>query len=178
MTPRLHPTGCVIIALPRDLAAARQAADVMLGVAEAVPLDPVAVVAPAPLTLPATARRVDPPARAGAMNELRVGLANLTSSDAEAAVIWPAAQASVRTETVLALVDAFRHDRTGALIPTVDGKPGMPLIIARDQWGAIVSADAPTVHEAVRASLPVVRELHVADRGVLQESADSTRGET
>jgi len=149
----------------------------MLGVAEAIPLDPIAVVAAASVALPGKARRVEPPARAGVMHEVRVGLANLASSDAEAAVIWPATHSRVRAETILALADAFRRDAAGAMVPIVDGRPGMPVIVGRADWGALATADAPTVHDALRAALPVVRELYVTDTSTVLESVDPSRVE-
>lgn len=149
----------------------------MLGVAEAIPLDPIAVVAPGTVALTGKARRVQPPAREGVMREVRAGLASLASSDAEAAVIWPATHSQVRAETVLALVDAFRRDAAGAMIPTLEGRPGMPVVVGRTDWGALTTVDAPTVADALRSALPVVRELHVTDIATVLESVDPSRVE-
>jgi hypothetical protein len=49
----------------------------------------------------------------------------------------------------------------------------------RADWGALATADAPTVHDALRAALPppVVRELYVTDTSTVLESVDPSRVE-
>jgi CTP:molybdopterin cytidylyltransferase MocA len=173
VSPRARPTACAIIALPREPEAARQAVERMAGVAAAIPLDPIAIVAPDDVPLPARARRVDPPAAAGVVRELRLALASLSSSDAESAVIWPATHANVELETVLALVDALRRHGAKGIVPTQSGRPGLPVVVARDWWGALATSEATTLHDALQSGVPGARELEVPDPATVDGAATS-----
>lgn len=171
MSRYARPAACVILGLPREQERARQAVERMVGVAEAVPLTPVVVVADPAVPLPGTARRVERKPKGDAMGELRLGLAQLASSSVEAVVVWPAAWHGARLETLLALLDEFRREAHGIIIPALDGRQGFPLVVARSLWGDVAASDAASLHAAARAA-GTPHELIVPDLAAIEPAGD------
>lgn len=96
---------------------------------------------------------------------IRLGMAKV-SAGAEAVFLWPADHPAVRRETIERL--ARSADPAAALIPRYEGRRGHPALIGRNLFAAVGQVPAGEgLHSLWRKRPELVREIEVADRGVI-----------
>lgn len=112
----------------------------------------------------------------GMSTSIQAGLRALPE-EAEAAMIVLGDQPLVAPATMDLLIDEYRRARPSAVVPTVDGVRGNPVIIARPLFSELMELRGDVGFRAI-AARHLVLEVPVADRGVLLDvdtPADLTR---
>src|SRR5690606_3157120 len=114
----------------------------------------------AALTLPDGVRAVENPEyRSGQASSLRIALA-AASPDAEAAVILMGDQPGMPAEAIRAVVEAAASDGPSVLRASWQGRPGHPVLLARDVWEAVASGSADSgAREWIAAHPASVRDI-------------------
>jgi molybdenum cofactor cytidylyltransferase len=132
------------------LAAAAGAGLAEIAVVVADPEGPVARA----LELPAGARLVaNPDAASGQASSLRAGLAAL-GPGVGAAVVLLGDQPEVRPDAIRALLAAHRHGAGPIVRPRYSGRPGHPVLLAREVWEAAASVGGDRGARALIAERP------------------------
>lgn len=103
----------------------------------------------------------------GMSTSIQAGLRALPK-DADAAMIVLGDQPLVAPATMNLLIDEFRRARPPAVIPTVDGVRGNPVIIASALFGELMELRGDAGFRTIAARHAVL-EVPVADRGVLMD---------
>lgn len=88
-------------------------------------------------TLPDSSLVDNPEWTTGMGSSLRSGLAALSSSDAEAALVLPVDTPGVTVEAVRRFVALAAADALARA--TYDGRPGHPVLIGRDRWSDVAA---------------------------------------
>lgn len=88
-------------------------------------------------TLPGSSLVDNPEWTAGMGSSLRAGLAALSSSDADAALVLPVDTPGVTAEAVRRFVALAAPDALARA--TYDGRPGHPVLIGRDRWADVAA---------------------------------------
>jgi CTP:molybdopterin cytidylyltransferase MocA len=110
-----------------------------------------------------------PPAAAGQLASLRVGLHSL-SPVSEAALVALVDQPAVRPETVAALIRVFREGRTPLLLPVHQGRRGHPVCFARALYAELLEApEQEGARAVVRRHRATLREVAVDDPAIQQD---------
>jgi molybdenum cofactor cytidylyltransferase len=124
----------------------------------------------------------------GQSTSLRVGVAAARARDAHAVLFALGDLPCVRTETVDAILDAYREANAGIVVPTDDGERGNPVLFDRRHFDELagVSGDAGgrrlfETHAVTRVAVDdpgVRRDVNtVSDLEALRQCCgDSTRG--
>jgi CTP:molybdopterin cytidylyltransferase MocA len=102
------------------------------------------------------------------IDSIRLGLAWLPV-DADAAAILPVDFPALRTDTVRALLAAFRAQQPAVALPAFDGKTGHPVIVARSLFGEFMTDPLPHGAETIVQVHPERVLIPVADAGVLRD---------
>ena len=101
----------------------------------------------------------------GMSSSIQAGLRALPD-EAEAAMIVLGDQPFVAPATLDLLIDQYWRARPPAVVPTVDGVRGNPVIIGRSLFTELMELRGDTGFRAIAARHPVL-EVPVTDRGVL-----------
>lgn len=110
-----------------------------------------------------------PPAPAGQLASLRVGLHSLSPAS-EAALVALVDQPAVRPETVAALIHAFREGRGPLLLPVHQGRRGHPVCFARALYPELLEApEEEGARAVVRRHGAPLREVAVDDPAIHQD---------
>ncbi|MEK6373722.1 MAG: nucleotidyltransferase family protein [Acidobacteriota bacterium] len=103
----------------------------------------------------------------GMSTSIQAGLRALPV-EAEAAMIVLGDQPFVAPATMDLLIDEYQRARPPAVVPTVDGVRGNPVIIARALFGELMELRGDAGFRTIAARHAVL-EVPVADRGVLMD---------
>jgi CTP:molybdopterin cytidylyltransferase MocA len=192
VTERANPVALVIVGAgagtrfggPKAVATlsdGRRFLDVIVETAQAAGLDPIVAVLPPGVAAPAGVRIV---ANAKPSSEqivsVRLGLALLTSAPVSSALLWPVDHPFVRLESVLAILDAARRTGAQIAVPVYESRRGHPGWFHRDIWRELMTVADGGARAVIRADPSRVREVDVADRGVVRDvntRADLERAE-
>jgi molybdenum cofactor cytidylyltransferase len=181
VTERANPVALVIVGAgagtrfggPKAVATlsdGRRFLDVIVATAQAAGLDPIVAVLPPGVAAPAGVRVV---ANAKPSSEqivsVRLGLALLTSAPVSSALLWPVDHPFVRLESVLAILDAARRTGAQIVVPVYESRRGHPGWFHRDIWRELMTVADGGARAVIRADPSRVREVEVADRGVLRD---------
>lgn len=110
-----------------------------------------------------------PPAPAGQLASLRVGLHSLSPAS-EATLVALVDQPAVRPETVAALIHAFREARGPLLLPVHQGRRGHPVCFARALYPELLKApEEEGARAVVRGHGTLLREVAVDDPAIHQD---------
>ena len=105
--------------------------------------------------------------RSEQIDSLRLGIANLPDGY-DAIIVLPVDFPRVQQETVNALVAQFRKQPVPVLNPAFDGKPGHPVIFARDVVAELLRPDLPEgARTVIDRHIAEAKTLEVNDAGVL-----------
>jgi molybdenum cofactor cytidylyltransferase len=133
----------------------------VLDAAEASPLDEVIVVLgpdagevwAALRPGPRTRAAVNPRAAEGQSTSLHAGL-RAADVDAEAAVMLLGDQPEIRPDALGAVIEAFRRGRGPVVQAVYGGRPGHPVLFARDAWPDLWAATGDEGARSVVAASP------------------------
>ena len=133
----------------------------VLDAAEASPLDEVVVVLgpdagevwAALRPGPRTRAAVNPRAAEGQSTSLHAGL-RAVDVDAEAAVVLLGDQPEIRPDALGAVIETFRRGRGPVVQAVYGGRPGHPLLFARDAWPDLEAASGDEGARSVLAASP------------------------
>ena len=178
---RAHPFGCVVLAAgagtrfgePKVGALVREGVRFLDAVCECAHwtgADPIVAVLPPGVVAPPGVRAVvNADATGEQIVSLRLGLAQLTNSPVNGALVWPVDHPFVKAQAVLAVLDAAQ--RTGALVvvPVHEGRRGHPAWFARDVWRELMTVREGGARAVVRNLGAQVVEVPVQDAGVLRD---------
>ena len=110
-----------------------------------------------------------PPAAAGQLASLRVGLHSL-SPVSEAALVALVDQPALLPETVAALIHAFREARAPLLLPVYQGRRGHPVCFVRALYTELLEApEQEGARAVVRRHRAILREVAVDDPAIQQD---------
>ena len=140
--------------------------DAILSTLEAAGISTVRVVVP-----PGSSRReahdvVNPDPDAGMLSSVQCGLRALPSGF-DAVFVWPVDHPLVGSDTVIAMVAAFRAGGAPIVVPTHEGRRGHPVLFSARVVPELFTADGSRGAVAVVKAHDDRLELAVADRGVL-----------
>ena len=108
----------------------------------------------------------NPDPEAEQIDSLRLGLEAV--GDAEAAVVLPVDVLVKDPEVVRALCDAWRQQRAPVARPVHGGRPGHPVLFARETWDELMAPDLEDgARDVVHRHLKEILEVEVGDPGVL-----------
>lgn len=149
--------------------------DAVAETARAAGLDPIIIVGPAGLVVPAGCRAI---VSSGALTEqitsVRLALATLVGVRLRGAMLWPVDHPFVLAETARALMDASEGGAP-IVLPVCEGRRGHPAFFARQTWGDLMIVSDGGARSVVRSYAGRLVELPTADRGVLMDI--DTRGD-
>ncbi len=129
--------------------------------------DPIIAVVPPGVAVPDGVRAViNADAKGEQVASLRLALAQLTSSTAEGALVWPVDHPAVRVESALAVLDAARRTDAAIVVPTQGGRRGHPTWFHRSTWRELVTVKDGGARAVVQADPSRVVEVAVDDAGV------------
>lgn len=101
------------------------------------------------------------------IDSLRLGIANLPDGY-DGIIVLPVDFPRVQPETVSALFAEFQQHPVAVLNPAFDGKPGHPVIFARDVVAELLRPDlAEGARTVIERHLAEAKTLNVDDAGVL-----------
>jgi molybdenum cofactor cytidylyltransferase len=101
------------------------------------------------------------------IDSLRLALPHIPD-DAAGALVLPVDHPKVRTETVAALIDAFRAQPAPIVRPTHRGRPGHPTLFARTLFTEMMQGDLPHgARSVIERHERDVRDIDVDDPGVV-----------
>ena len=178
---RAHPFGCVVLAAgagtrfgePKAGALVREGVrflDAVCEVAHWTGADPsIAVVPPGVVAPPGVRSVVNANAAGEQVASLRLGLAQLTNTPVDGALVWPVDHPFVRGESVLAVLDAAWRTGAPIVLPVHDGRRGHPVWFARDTWRELMTVPSGGARAVVHAYGARVTEVPVLDVGVLRD---------
>lgn len=112
------------------------------------------------------------PASPGAemLASVQTGLAALEDSEAEAALLAPGDHPLLDPGTVALLIDAWRARQGAIIAPSIDGRRGHPILVARSVWPEIVSLEADrSLRDFLRHREEAIFYVFVEDRGVIRD---------
>lgn len=110
-----------------------------------------------------------PPAAAGQLASLRVGLHSL-SPVSEAALVALVDQPALLPETVAALIRVFREGRAPLLLPVYQGRRGHPVCFVRALYAELLEApEQEGARAVVRRHRAILREVAVEDPAIQQD---------
>jgi len=173
-----HPFAAIVLAagagtrfgqpkVNATLADGRRFLDVIVEHCQTSGADPVVVVVPPDVTVPANVRAVvNANARDEQVTSLRLGLAQLVNSNAAGALVWPVDHPFVLATSALAVVDAARRAGAPIVVPVYDGKRGHPVWFARETWRELMTIADGGARAVVHAHGARVQEIVVLDAGV------------
>ena len=108
----------------------------------------------------------NPDPRAEQIDSLRLGLKAVET--AEAAVVLPVDVLVKEPEVVRALCEAWLEQRAPVARPVHGGRPGHPVLFARDTWDELMASDLEDgARDVVHRHLQEILEVEVGDSGVL-----------
>jgi CTP:molybdopterin cytidylyltransferase MocA len=108
----------------------------------------------------------NPDPAAEQIDSLRLGLEAV--GDAEAAVVLPVDVLLKDPEVVRALCAAWREQRAPVARPVHGGRPGHPVLFARETWDELMAPDLEDgARDVVHRHLSEILEVEVGDPGVL-----------
>lgn len=111
----------------------------------------------------------NPDAGAEQVDSLRVGLAAMGPEPA-AAVVLPVDYPLTRERTVAALIAAFRARAAPIVRPVRGGRPGHPVLFARDTWSELSAPQLDAgARDVVHRHRAAIEEVPVDDEGVLMD---------
>lgn len=132
--------------------------------------DPVIAVVPPDTEVPAGARGiVNARAKDEQVKSLRLGLAQLTNTDAAGVLVWPVDHPFARAESALAVVDAARRTGAPIVVPVSDGGRGHPVWFARETWRELMTVADGGARAVVRSYGARVLEVPVGDVGIRRD---------
>jgi CTP:molybdopterin cytidylyltransferase MocA len=148
----------------------RRFVDAVAQVAKDAGCDPIVAVLP-PGVAPPPGVRVVRNAQPGSeqVTSVRLGLAQLVSTPALAALLWPVDHPFVALESVLAVLDAARRTHAPVVIPEMDTRRGHPACFHRDTWRDLMTIDDGGARAVIRAHGDRVIGVAVKDPGVLRD---------
>jgi CTP:molybdopterin cytidylyltransferase MocA len=118
----------------------RRFLDVVAETAMHAGLDPIVAVVPPGVTPFANVRAVtNTRPESEPIVSIRLGLAALTNSPVDGALLWPVDHPFVRLDSVLAVLDAARRTEAAIVIPTHDNRRGHPTFFHRDTWRELMT---------------------------------------
>src|SRR5688572_17197237 len=108
----------------------------------------------------------NPDPQAEQIDSLRLGLKAVDS--AEAAVVLPVDVLVKDPDVVRALCAAWREQRAPVARPVHRGRPGHPVLFARETWDELMASDLEDgARDVVHRHLAEILEVEVGDSGVL-----------
>lgn len=138
MTARVFPFAGLLVAHDASPADGARIADLARVVADTGAIPVVVALAP-DVDAPPGARVVRTRARGSAIAAIRLGMAQLTNTVAQAVLIVPIGAAQTSLVSLLALVDAAKRDEQ-AVIAFADARPDeSALLLPRDAWLELVT---------------------------------------
>ncbi len=130
--------------------------------------DPIVVVVPPGVDVPSrVCAVVNPRARDEQVTSLRLGLAQLANTQAAGVLVWPVDHPFVEATSAMAVVDAARRTGAPIVVPVHEEKRGHPVWFARETWRELMTVADGGARAVVHAYGARVREVAVADAGVL-----------
>lgn len=107
---------------------------------------------------------------AGPIGSIRAGIRTLTPHPVEGAVIWPVDRPHVQVATVTALLDAARATHQPIVVPSMGGRRGHPILVARALFDELLDApNAEGARAVVRRDPARVATVEVSDAAVLED---------
>ena len=98
---------------------------------------------------------------------VRLGLAQLTNTPVEAALVWPVDHPFVQLDSILALLDGARRSNASIVVPTHDGRRGHPTFFHRDTWRELMTIGSGGARAVIQRPAQRVLEVPVPDAGVV-----------
>lgn len=125
------------------------------------------VVPPGPGSWPAGSV-VNPDPSRGMLSSAQCGLRTLPT-DVEAVLLWPVDHPLVRSDTVVAMIAAYRDSTAPVVVPTFEGTRGHPALFAARVIPEFFTADPERGARLVVHAHDDRVELVVDDRGVIED---------
>ncbi|MCX5761887.1 MAG: nucleotidyltransferase family protein [Gemmatimonadetes bacterium] len=178
---RKHPFGAIVLAAGAGtrfgepkvgamLPDGRRFIDVVVEHCLTSGADPVIAVVPPDTEVPAGARAVvNARAKDEQVKSLRLGLAQLTNTDAAGVLVWPVDHPFARAESAMAVVDAARRTGAPIVVPVSDGGRGHPVWFARETWRELMTVADGGARAVVRSYGARVLEVPVGDVGIRRD---------
>ena len=155
MTARVFPFAGLLIAHDASPTDAGGLADLARGVADAG-ASPIIVALPANVDAPAGTRVVRTRARSSAIAAIRLGMAQLTNTVAQAVLLVPLTAKPASLVALLALVDAAKRDERAMVAFDNANLNASTLLLPRDAWLELVTVGESGMN-AVAARRRVIR---------------------
>ncbi len=148
----------------------RRFVDVVAETAMHAGLDPIVAVLPPGVAPFANVRAVvNARPESEPIVSIRLGLAVLTSTAVDAALIWPVDHPFVRIDSILAVLDGARRTGAAIVVPSYEGRRGHPTFFHRDTWRELMTVADGGARAVIHASAARVAEVSVADPGILRD---------
>ena len=146
----------------------RRFLDAVVETAVLAHLSPVVAVLPPGVFAPAGLRVVvNSTSESEQIVSVRLGLAQLTNTLVEAALVWPVDHPFVRLDSILALLDGARRSNASIVVPTHDGRRGHPTFFHRDTWRELMTIGSGGARAVIQRPAQRVLEVPVPDAGVV-----------
>ena len=115
-------------------------------------------------------RQVEASPGFGMLSSVKTGLAALEDTDIEAALLAPGDHPLLDPGTVDLLIDAWRTRKASIIAPSIDGRRGHPILVARSMWPAIVSlAPDSTLRDFLHDRGDEIEYVVVTDEGAIRD---------
>lgn len=123
---------------------------------------------------------VNPDPASEQIASLRLGLAQLTNAVVRGTLVWPVDHPFVRSSTIVAILDEVRASDPLIAVPIHGARRGHPTYFSRDVWRDIVTATQGGAREVLKRFASEVREVAVADPGILRnvDTKDDLRSDS
>ena len=144
--------------------------DAVVAAAREAGADPIVVVCPPGLVVPAaTVAVVNPDASGEQIASLRLGLARLVSVPVAGTLAWPVDHPYADADSARAVIEAAGRSGAPIVVPVHQGRRGHPVYFARDCWRELATVRDGGARAVVHARAGEVLEVPVGHIGVVRD---------